>query len=101
MVVSNKAVLREQAATSEGEDDRMDWQEKYFQKLDENVNDLKIGLQQLGQRVDAVYQRIDTVNQRLDSVIQQLSETNKWVMALVVTTILSVVGLATGLLPVR
>lgn len=79
----------------------MDWQEKYFQKLDENVNDLKIGLQQLGQRVDAVYQRIDTVNQRLDSVIQQLSETNKWVMALVVTTILSVVGLATGLLPVR
>lgn len=117
-----EAALREQAATLDGEGDRMDWQEKYFQKLNENIGDLKLGLQQLNQRiegvsqliegvsqridgvyqrVDGVYQRIDSMNQRLDSLNQQLGHTNGWIITLVVTTILSVVGLATGLLPMR
>lgn len=48
----------------------------------------------IGERDAQRHQEFLALNQRMD-------EMNKWIIALVVTTILGVVGLATGLLPVR
>lgn len=41
MAISKRMALQEQAATLEGVNHQMDWQEKYFQKIEEGIADLK------------------------------------------------------------
>ncbi len=178
-MVSNKAVLREQAATFEGEDDRMDWQEKYFKKIEEGIADLKTALLRLEDKFNARFEqsenkinarfeqsenkvnarfeqsenkvnarfeqsenkvnarfeqsenkinarfeqsenrfenRLQQTETRLEKYIgerdaqrhqeflalnQRMDEMNKWIIALVVTMILGIVGLVTGWLPLK
>ncbi len=104
--------------------------QEYFKRLDENLgalklglerveNNLQSGLQRLDQRFSNVDQRfdmfeknveqhldkldlrMDSTTQRLDALFLQHGEINKWLIAMVITIILGVMGLATGLLPVR
>ena len=105
-------------------DDEMEWQEKYIDKLNQDVSDiksdmramrqeLKTEIREMRQEINATLDRAltemrDRDNQRHQEILTmqtkidenvaglktEISSTNKWVIGLVVTTIIGIVTIA-------
>lgn len=103
--------------------DNMDWQEKYIDKLDKDVDDIKSEIKNIESKIDyrldkAVSEMREIVNQTLaelrdrdnqrhleiielqkkidnniDSINNQFKEDRKWIIGLVITTIIGIAAM--------
>lgn len=104
---------KENENKKEGEDmSNTNWQEKYFDSLDENIKEIKQGFTNTENRIsEMVNKHIDysthldkqrheenlRLNKKIDdsvhAITSQLDSTNKWIIGLVITTIIGIVGI--------
>ncbi|GAV24762.1 hypothetical protein ciss_06950 [Carboxydothermus islandicus] len=114
---------QEEATASKEEGINMDWQEKYLDKLDRDISDMKASLRATEERVAqmisqtlseirdrdnqrhqeflAINQKIDSINstidQKIDSMNSKIDQSNKFIITMAVTTI---IGIATMVITV-
>lgn len=107
----NLETYSELATTKEG--DYMDWQEKYIDKLDQNINEMKQSLRDTENRIseminkhieytthldkerhDEILKINEKIDNSIDSINNKIDSTNKWLIGLIITTILAIGSMA-------
>lgn len=84
-----------------GEEEAMDWQEKYLDKLDRDISEMKAGLrateeriaQMVNQTLSEVRDRDNQRHQEFINIRDLLIGERRWIIAMAVTTILGVAAM--------
>ncbi|WP_434565123.1 hypothetical protein PQ689_03095 [Thermoanaerobacterium thermosaccharolyticum] len=107
--VQSELLKAYQEIASTKEDDHMDWQEKYIDKLDQNINEMKQGLRDTENRISEMinkhieytthldkerHDEILKINDLIESINNKIDSTNKWIIGLIITTIVAIASMA-------
>lgn len=120
MVQSSKMLYNTTKSTSaeaDQGDDLMDWQEKYIEKVDQSISEIKQGLRDTENRISEMinkhieynthldeerHSEILKVNEKLDQSIESINNkidgANKWIIGLVITAMTAIAAMVLSIL---
>jgi hypothetical protein len=111
-IVQTAQAINETAVTREGET-QVDWQEKYLDKLDRDIGEIKQSLQATEERIAAMvsqtlgeirdrdnqrHAEVQTIRADMQAIRSDNEETRRWIIGMAIATILGIAAMVVTVL---